>query len=361
MHTSAQKTAGRKSPDELDGLYAQVRRLARPGAVGEAQFGSAGLTFAAAQPTVIGLFQLTEPLVWPEAGNPAASDVPTTANARLLWLNVPQNRYGGLLYGRPHLLYFPTTARDGSGIAVGMPPLVPGDRCHAWFNRQSGRWELLAAATRWCRFEMTAALLCGQSAPATAYCYTWGGERIAGQPPAQQIIVHDEHARFSKMQTAAGDPGAMGIAQFAADRGRWEILSMETPGDFWGILLGDLHQWLACQTVRLAPNGIWSGYNVFGPKHGNEILVFNPPGGGNHALYWWQAAAGDRVLCRWDIRRGKYWFVAVEPSNLSYQPLDVVTGVSLSIDFENKTFQHRYTTRRVELPPWTTIGPPVQQ
>ena len=43
-----------------------------------------------------------------------------------------------------------------------------------------------------------------------------------------------------------------------------------------------------------------------------------------------------------------------------YQPLDVVTGVTLAINWAAQTYQLHYTTQQIQLPPWVTIGPPVQ-
>jgi hypothetical protein len=341
------------------GLYAQVQRLARPGAADEAQYGSAGLTFPAAAETLLGLFELSEPMRFPDPDDPDAPDVPYAENARLVWFNGGENTYGGPDLARGATLYQPAALRVGAS-AVGLPPLTAGQRCYAWLNRQSGRWEVLEPGLRWRRFEMTAALGCGGSAEATAFVYNAQGQKIADRPPAHTILAVDAQSQFSKMATAAGDAGALGVALYLPDRDTWEIAAMQTPGDFWGTLDGDLHRWDLGQTVRVGPDGVLGGYDVFGPNHGPTITAYNPPGGGNRAAYCWSGAAGDRCYCRWDVRRAHYWIMLVEPNDRDWQTLDVVTRTALTIDFQNQTFDCRYYTRPIQLPPWTTLGEEVE-
>ena len=341
------------SDSNSTGLFAQVQRLARPGAADEAQYGAAGVSFAAPPPALVALFELTEPLRFPGDGDDEP-DVPYSENARLVWL-MPDDTYGGVDYSRPHTLYHPTALRAG-GSAVGLAPLIAGQRCQGWFNRQSGRWEVLAGPLLWRRFEMTDALTCGSHAAAKTFTYDALGQKISDEPPAETITVHDALAGFSKMPTTNGDPGALGLALFWPDKARWEIAAMQTPGDFWGKLEGNLHAWNGGQQVRVGSAGVMNGYNVFGSNHGPLIDAVNPAGGGNEAAYLFSGRSGDRVFCRWDIRAGVYAIVAVEPNDFDWQTLDVVTRTTLTIDFDAKTFTHRYYTRQIQLPPWTTLG-----
>ena len=343
----------RQPSDSSTGLYAQVQRLARPGAADEAQYGAGGLSFAAPPAALVALFELTEPLQFPGEGDDEP-DVPYSENARLVWL-LPADTYGGVDHARPQTLYHPTVLRS-AGAAVGVAPLCVGQRCYAWFNRQSGRWEALAMPLLWRRFEMTAALTCGTSATALAFAYDAAGQKITAGPPAETIAVHDALACFSKMPTANGDPGALGLALFWPDRGRWEIAAMQTPGDFWGTLAGDLHAWDIGQQVRVGSGGVLGGYSVFGAQHGPLIDALNPAGGGNEAAHCHSGRSGDRVFCRWDIRAGHYWIMAVEPNDFDWPTLDVVTRTTVTIDFDAKTFTHRYYTRQIQLPPWTSVS-----
>jgi hypothetical protein len=52
--------------------------------------------------------------------------------------------------------------------------------------------------------------------------------------------------------------------------------------------------------------------------------------------------------------------VLVESNDFDWQTLDVVTRTTLSIDFDAKTFTHRYYTRQITIPPCVTIGDEVQ-
>lgn len=340
-------------------LYSQVQRLARPGAVGEAQFGSGGLTFPAAAETLLGLFALTEPMVFPDPNDPQSPDVPYSPHAQALWFNAGANVYGGADYSRDETLYHPTALRQ-DGAAVGQPPLAVGQRCYAWFNRQSGRWEVLCAPPTWCRFEMTEGLTCGLSATARAYTFDAAGTQVDDQPPAQSIVVYDGQSQFSKMPTVSGDAGALGIAQFMPDRNRWEIVAMQTPGDFWGTLEDTLRRGDAARLVRALEGGVLGGYSVFGSNHGPTLNAYNPSCRSTGPDYWFSGRAGDRVFCRWDIRQAQYWILAVEPNDQDWQPWDLVVRTSLSIDFNAHTFDHHFYTRQIKLPPWLTVGDEVE-
>ena len=133
---------------------------------------------------------------------------------------------------------------------------------------------------------------------------------------------------------------------------------MQTPGDFWGTLKQDMHNWDDSQVVTKAT--LLDGYDVFGDAHGDEIEAADPTGGGNHAERLWSGRQGDRVLCRWDMRAGEYYMVLVEPNDFGWQTPNVVTRTTLAIDFDAKTFTHRYYTRQITIPPGVTIGDEVQ-
>ncbi len=309
--------------------------------------GSAGVSFAPTEPTRIGLFELTQPLLWPDPADPNQPDVPYTQFAKAVWLDHPQDQYGGTQHSPDVTLYHPAAQRDASGRPWAMPALCAGMRCYAWYNRQSKRWEIVGSSPAVIRFEMTAALSCGSSAAALVKVFDQGA--YADDPLARTITVHDFSQRFSKMATATGDAGALGWARWMPDHQAWEILDMQVPGDFFGALSSDLAQQDAAQTVEVVQGtGVLGGYNVFGENFGNQITAYNPEGGGSFAGYWFAGNEGDRVFCRWDVRNAKYWIVAVEPNNKDYQTLSVVT----SVDFVNQTV----TTKQIELPPWTTIG-----
>jgi len=338
-----------------------VSRAMREGSGEESWFCSAGWGFYPGGGEVFALFELAQPFRMPQSAD--EGDVPFSPAARMLW-HLPNGSVGGCDLGVPQTLYWPTCGRR-QGQPVGPPPLAPPARCTARWNRQSGRWELIAPAPPWRRFEMTAALSCGGSAEARTIVFDHQGTEHRGTPPGETITVHDALALFSKPPTAGNDPGALGIALFAPDRNRWEIVAMQTPGDFFGTLAQDCHRWDVTAAVWPEVHTLSGGYNPFGPSAALPTIVLNVAGAGNQTIgpplylpaQWFSGRQGDRVLCRWHIRGGHYLIAGVEPNDLDYQPLEVLTRTTLTINFSAQSFTHRRFARQIKLPPWTTIGP----
>lgn len=354
------------SPDRSAAVGADTwARAMREGSGEESWFGSAGWGFSPGGGELWALFELAEAFRFPQSAE--EGDAPFSPEARMLW-HLPDGGLGGGDLSVPHALYWPTPARH-QGQPVGPPPLAPPARCAARWNRQSGRWEVMAPGPQWRRFEMTAALSCGGSAEARTIVFDHNGAEHRGTPPGEVITVHDALAIFSKPPTVGNDPGALGTALFAADRNRWEIVALQTPGDFFGLLAQDCHRWDATAAVWPDASAFVGGYNPFGPSAALPAIVLNPVGGGNQTIgppsnlpaHWFSGRQGDRVFCRWHIRGGYYYIAGVEPNDLDYQPLDVLTRTTLAIDFSAQSFTHRRYARQIKLPPWTTIGPEVEQ
>ncbi|MFZ5828746.1 MAG: hypothetical protein ACOY3P_01595 [Planctomycetota bacterium] len=349
--------------DSHRGLSRQVQRLKGWPVPVQSHAGAAGLGFVPPAGTHLGLFELVEEMAFPEQNPASGADVPLSLRARLVWL-LGDKTYGGTAHSPDVMLYHPTVLRAADGSAVGMPPLAAGQRCYGWYNRQSGRWEAILPPQFFCRFEMTAALSMGGGAEALAFTFDADGQRIEAGPPAQTIVVYDVMQRHSKMATSEGDEGAIGIARFMPDRARWEIVSMQTPGDFWGELRQPLSTSAPSVSVRVLTEGgypwVLGGYNPFGPNHGEEITAFNPLSDTSGTKRWHAGRVGDVCYCRWDMRRSFYWIVAITPNDANWQTLGVVTRTTLSIDFYTKQYWHRYYTRQIKLPPWVSIGPEVE-
>lgn len=368
-HGSAGPTAAGASRQGADRSAAAfsgeaLSRAAREGSSAEGWYGASGWGVYPSEPEILALFELAEPFRIPQSAE--EGDSPFSPAARMLW-RLPEGGYVGGLMGRPHTLYWPVCPRSGSA-PVGPPPLAPPARCTARWNRQSGRWEVIAPAPIWRRFEMTAGLSCGQSAEARTIVFDHQGGEHRGTPPGEVIMVYDSLAMFSKPPTAAEAAGAMGMAVFAADRNRWEIVAMQTPADFLGTLAQDCHRWDTTAAVWPQLNTLSAGYNPFGAGVSQPTIVMNIAGGGNQTIgpplhlpaQWFSGREGDRVLCRWHIRGGYYYLAGIEPNDLDYQPLDVLTRTTLTIDFAGQSFSHRRYARQIRLPPWTTIGPEVE-
>jgi len=258
------------------------------------------------------------------------------------------------------------------------------------------------------RFEMTEALNLPQNGPGVSWAHRlrwsrddshvgwdydtflgipgeeWYGDYTGGFAPdnhVEKIILVDGLRKHSKMLTRTsgteGDVGAYGIAWKPQDGpvltdwdhsgyydlppvGKnfavWEVLSMQTPGDFWGRLDLPLDRDDAAVDVtafRMWGTGHYTlfGYDVFGPLHGTTIEVYNPKGswdGSSFEGYQFAGHAGDVVYCRWHMRENRYVIMAVEPNDRGWLTQTVVT----SVNFAEQTT----TTVDMKYPPW---APPV--
>jgi len=210
------------------------------------------------------------------------------------------------------------------------------------------------------RFEMTDALALPQSGAGHAGVYTlaWDPDESnwAGQDDRQFRVV-DAMRAHSKMATASdelgGDVGAYGIAWLPDDPPRrgdeilhgayvpvpssqgydtpWEILWMQTPGDFLGQIgpydaldsvSGDSAEVTAFD-VEGSGHRTFGGYDPFGDAwvraHGGAVItVYNLPRynveGVGSSKYWFNAGPGDIVYCQWHMREAKYYVTGVASS-----------------------------------------------
>jgi hypothetical protein len=112
------------------------------------------------------------------------------------------------------------------------------------------------------------------------------------------------------------------------------------------------------QTVTVKEYGMLDGYDMFQTNFGDSLAAHNTSVDelGGHMF---RGREGNTVLCRWSIKQAKHYFAAVEPNDLDWHALDVVTRTSLSINFSAQSFVHRHYTRPIQLPPWTQIGPEI--
>ena len=240
-------------------------------------------------------------------------------------------------------------------------------------TRGPPRW-ILPVPHEICRFEMTAALSLPQNGPGTSWAYKsrwkpdsshegldydtfttkndyavpatkWQGD-YEGLGSGEKIIVLDHLRTHSKMATEGEDVGAYGLAWKPHDSRAlftgaqptgdpegpktdypfWEILYMQTPGDFVGHVQSALTTSTASVVVRAfrqdgttATTGhvTFDGYDVFGPGWiagtggGNvDITVYNQPGAVTSYLF--EADDGGVVYCKWNMRLSKYYIYQAE-------------------------------------------------
>ena len=131
----------------------QINALARPGAVGTAQYGSAGLTFCDPTETRLALFELTEAMNYPEVSGAVLEDPTPSARANFVWFSSQESgqassgpavrSYGPIAGSVPQTIWFPLVDRSSAGYGVWPPLAAVGTRVLAIFNRQSGRWEVV--------------------------------------------------------------------------------------------------------------------------------------------------------------------------------------------------------------------------
>jgi len=219
---------------------------------------------------------------------------------------------------------------------------------------------------RICRFEMVDELLLPQngSGTADAYFLSWAEGALGNLTGIEDktIKVVDTMRCHSKMEnpahpdTGAMDVGAYGLAWIPDDplvhspyNAHWEILWMQTPGDFIGIILsgeslthynssppsdGD-SCWVAVFDPWPFPSighRTFGGFDPFGinwtANYGSGDIpycqVYNLPREWTESVepptvpqyYWFEANEDQFVYCRWLMRESKYYVIGV-PNNLS--------------------------------------------
>jgi hypothetical protein len=171
---------------------------------------------------LIGLFELTQALIHPDGSNPDEPDVPYTTGAKQVWLSHGDDQYGGTVHSPDTTLYHPTAFRDATGLPLGTPTFSAGMRCYAWYNHQSGRWEIIAPALNVVRIELSATLMPGDPS-VTAY--------LTDDPAVPEITVYVNSPDYYGVGRAGsethGHAGTLGLAVWSPVRSRWEIFTLQ--------------------------------------------------------------------------------------------------------------------------------------
>lgn len=145
-------------------------------------------------------------------------------------------------------LWFVTQPRDANDYqeAEGTPPAVTGDRVYVTtVGNHLAVVGMVEGGRR--RFEMTAALTLGGNA--TANLQVWDGAAYDDDDATTAFTVYDFQKKHSKPATTSPAAGALGVAQFWADRGVWEIVSMSVPMHFNALAKGAVASGDATYTV----------------------------------------------------------------------------------------------------------------
>jgi hypothetical protein len=192
-------------------------------------------------PPAVALFELTSTLSYPNlegAGTTHYTVEPSPwATARMVWCHQfqtsdqnaadnPIRSYGGSSLGQECTIYHPAARTNRNGYAVGLPTFASGDRVFCVWNRQSGRWEILAPPLDLWRFELKDGLTPGGSATAYLLPYTddYGEDRNV------EFTVYDalDGTLRGRGRTDTIE-GYQGYARLMPDSQRWEIVTMEHP------------------------------------------------------------------------------------------------------------------------------------
>ena len=132
--------------------------------------------------------------------------------------------------------------RDAAGLPVGTPAFGTGMRCYAWYNRQSGRWEIMAPALCVVWIELTATFTPGDSS------VTAGLIDNVDEP---EITVYVEPADFHGVGRAGSGTyahaGTLGYRhiQFARTEGFGDILLLPAGREQHLVDRGKVHSLLA--------------------------------------------------------------------------------------------------------------------
>ncbi len=164
------------------------------------------------------LFQLTQALVYPDGTDPTEPDVPYTESARQVWYRGSDDAYGYTGDSPDTTLYHPTALRDAAAAPTGQATFHVGMRCHAWYNRQSSRWEIVAPALDIVRVELTATYMPGDTSVAAQFV-------DMPDEPAFTLYFPTAHPQGVGRAGAGSHGGTLAYAQYSPLRARFETLT----------------------------------------------------------------------------------------------------------------------------------------
>lgn len=225
---------------------------------------------------------------------------PYTDGAQALHYNPATGTYSPEA-GRTARLYHPLGARDGNNVYLPVSSLASGMVVYAAWNRQSGRWEIVApeATTEHaCRFELYENLSFGGQA--TAKLVYWDGNDYAVNDDVT-FQVYDAFNKFNQNCKPTGQGGARGYARYFSDAGRWEITELEHQAR-WIKCLIDNGSGYATTDETWTVDGVvyYDGYEPDTPV----TTVYNAPA---HADYIFEGDDNDVFYAKYDPAADKYW------------------------------------------------------
>jgi len=245
-------------------------------------------------PGQIGLYQLTQALVYPDGTDPDEPDVPYTEAARLIWLSHADDQYGDADVSADTTLYHPLAFRNASELPMGTPTFCAGMRCYACYNRQSGRWEIMARAMNVSRIELTDTLMPGDESVAAVLIDD------PAQPAITLYVEDDYHSVGRAGSDTYSHNGTLGHAIFSPVRNRWELLCLQ------GKLVCEGKADEAINTGNTGTVSLWW----------KDYATGNLADSGRNveALNWLcpNIAAADKVIVSYDRQENRWTILAAE-------------------------------------------------
>lgn len=244
---------------------------------------------------LIGLYELTQALVYPDGTETDEPDVPYTQGAKQVWLSHGDDQYGGIAHSPQTTLYHPTAFRNAAGLPMGTPTFGAGMRCYAWYNRQSGRWEIIAPALCVVQIELSATLAPGDSS-VTAY--------LLDDPAVPEITVYVNSADYLGFGRAGsetyGHAATLGLAIWSPVRGRWEILTLRAK------LISEGKADEAINTGSTGTVSLWWKDYATGNlvDSGQDVTALN--------WLWPNIAPGDKVIVSYDRQENRWSVIGTE-------------------------------------------------
>lgn len=243
---------------------------------------------------LIGLYELTQAMIYPDGTDPGEPDVPYTRGARLIWLNHRGNRYGDAAESTGTTLYHVTALRNAAGLPIGTPSFCQGMRVYAWYNRQSARWEMLASALSLLVSELTATFMPGDAEVGAILLDSVGEPAITAHRAAGP-----NNQGVGRVGTT-GHAGTLGWVLWNPLRAQWEILG----GQFK--LLCEAKADAAIDTGNSGTVSLWWKDYATGTliDSGQDVTALN----------WLhpQIQGGDKLIVSYDRQEDRWTVVAAE-------------------------------------------------
>ncbi len=221
-------------------LIDQSNRSARPSIAGGMAMLASEQGIAGGLPARmrIGVFELTEKLWFPgDDGAPippecvAVPDVPYSLNAKRIYYNPDDDEHNDANDAATgHTIYQPTVLRDGSDVPWATPSYGIGSRVAAFWNEQSGHWEICERPVYIARIELSATYEPGDASVAAFLVDDPAESNITLHAPAEEGAAGTRAHQWGIGRAGTAGPpsfgGTLGYAIWQPVRQRWEILDL---------------------------------------------------------------------------------------------------------------------------------------